>query len=386
MLCVVTEDTERAIGERRLRTLRELAAQTTDEAKSVEEACQTAARILAGNPTTCRSSSCTYSTPKGGGLHSPGDRCGTVTSPSAPPPSTCWTPESPWPFCVVAESGKAVIVGDLSRRFGRSAGRRLAGTVPAGSRSADGEAGSDAARRVCYRRGQARRPLDDGYRGFLDLLAGQVATAVANARAYDDERQRAEALAELDRAKTAFFSNVSHEFRTPLTLMLGPVEDALAGIDGGLAPGARERLEVVHRNGLRLQAARQHAAGLLPHRGWAGPGDLPADRPRCVHRRAGQQLPLGLRASRAGAGRRLPALAEPVFVDRGDVGEGRPQPALQRLQVHLRRRDHRLPAAGGGHRRAAGPGHGRGHPGRGDASAVRALPPGRGHTGADARG
>jgi signal transduction histidine kinase len=98
-----------------------------------------------------------------------------------------------------------------------------------------------------------RRVFDDDYRGFIDLLAGHIATALANARAYEEERLRAEALAELDRAKTPFYSNVSHEFRTPLTLILGPVEDALAESDGSLPPPQKERLEIAHRNGLRLQ-------------------------------------------------------------------------------------------------------------------------------------
>lgn len=85
------------------------------------------------------------------------------------------------------------------------------------------------------------------------VVAGHVATAIANARAYEEERKRADALAELDRAKTAFFSNISHEFRTPLTLILGPVQDILAKGPEEVLSDNRELLTVVHRNGLRLQ-------------------------------------------------------------------------------------------------------------------------------------
>ena len=95
------------------------------------------------------------------------------------------------------------------------------------------------------------RQVDEAYRGFIELVAGQVDAAIANALAYEEERKRAEALAELDRAKTAFFSNVSHEFRTPLTLMLAPVDDLLG--EPGIQPAQRERLELVRRNGLRMQ-------------------------------------------------------------------------------------------------------------------------------------
>ena len=94
--------------------------------------------------------------------------------------------------------------------------------------------------------------LDDSYRTFFNLAAGQIAKSVADAQAFENERKRAEALAELDRAKTAFFSNVSHEFRTPLTLMLGPLEDMLNDGKGRLSVDDLQQLNVIHRNGLRL--------------------------------------------------------------------------------------------------------------------------------------
>jgi len=95
------------------------------------------------------------------------------------------------------------------------------------------------------------RRLDDGYRGFVELVAGYIAAGVGSARSYRAQQQRVEQLAELDRAKTVFFSNVSHEFRTPLSLILGPV-DELLGRTTGVDKQARQELELVHRNGLRL--------------------------------------------------------------------------------------------------------------------------------------
>ncbi|GAB5520243.1 MAG: hybrid sensor histidine kinase/response regulator transcription factor [Rhodothermales bacterium] len=63
---------------------------------------------------------------------------------------------------------------------------------------------------------------------------------------------QAEKLVELDRFKTAFFANISHEFRTPLTLMIGPLQNALSGAFGEVSGPVRSQLAVMLRNAMRM--------------------------------------------------------------------------------------------------------------------------------------
>ncbi|MBV4356103.1 ATP-binding protein [Pinibacter aurantiacus] len=95
------------------------------------------------------------------------------------------------------------------------------------------------------------RQPDEKYLDFFRLVADQVATCISTLYAYDQERKRAEALAEIDKAKTLFFSNISHEFRTPLTLMLGPLESML-GNAADLHDDHIANIESTHRNAMRL--------------------------------------------------------------------------------------------------------------------------------------
>jgi PAS domain S-box-containing protein len=95
------------------------------------------------------------------------------------------------------------------------------------------------------------RLLDEAYSSFFSLVADQIANSFANVHALDAERKRSEGLAEIDKAKTTFFSNISHEFRTPLTLLLGPMEEMLN--DPTIDAAHKIRADVAYRNALRMQ-------------------------------------------------------------------------------------------------------------------------------------
>ena len=255
MLCVVAEVTERVIGERQLSVLRDvgttLAAASTrvEVMKGLETCLSTGARDV---PFAVAFLANREGTPQRVAVHDPAH----VVA-SARPLVDLEDPAA-WPLAQAAHGAPVLI--DLDQMCaGCLRQDRLRGVstdqLPDPPRRAliariTGAEGDEAIGYLVAAL-NPHRSFDPAYQGFIELLTAQVAAAVARADEYERARERADALAEIDRAKTAFFSNVSHEFRTPLTLMLGPLEDALAAAEPA-STGQRERLEIALRNALRL--------------------------------------------------------------------------------------------------------------------------------------
>ena len=250
VLAIVHEISEKIVGERRVHALRDLAARPA-KAKAAEEASAIAAATLADYSKDV-SFALVYLMEANGtrarlagkaGIDDCEDLCPEVVDLQG-------KSDPVWPFVLARQEGEVFVVDDLAGKVKHlpigpwADPSNSAAIVPIKSNIAGQLAGFLVAGI------SPRLRFDDQYRGFLELASAQIAIAIANTRAYEEERARNEALAEIDRAKTTFFTNISHEFRTPLTLMLGPIEDVLAA--GELSPDVREQLDLAHRNSLRL--------------------------------------------------------------------------------------------------------------------------------------
>lgn len=255
VLATVHEISEKVVAERRVAILRDLAFEAAEG--TVDETCHVAMQAL-GRRRKEIPFALLYLVDACGKQARLAGTAGIEPGRSASPPVIPLDPADfgpGWPLGAAMRGFGMVEVSDLASRFDEvPAGPwaeppRTAVVVPLASSKSNGPSG------FLIGGISSRLKFDESYRNFYELAASHIAAAIARASVYEQERKRAEALAEIDRAKTAFFSNVSHEFRTPLTLMLGPLEEVkreLGRTSDDRSNSLYQQVDLIQRNGLRL--------------------------------------------------------------------------------------------------------------------------------------
>jgi signal transduction histidine kinase len=248
-LCVVVETTAEVLSRRRLHTVHALTTATSGSATR-ETAFEQALDTLAANGQDILFAVGYHLDAKGGRAQL-ARAVGVQPGGPMAPHEIELTSSGSWPLRSAVAAPEPVVVDQLSARF------------PGVVAGPDGQPPSSALLLALRDSGDAQPagvlilgmnpllPLDASYRDFLLLVAAQTETALAEAQSRHRERRRLQRLAELDRARTEFYSNLGREFRTPLTLLLSPLDELVrrrAEIPADLA----EEIEVAARNARRL--------------------------------------------------------------------------------------------------------------------------------------
>ncbi|MEU4691917.1 chemotaxis protein CheB [Actinoplanes sp. NPDC023714] len=248
VLATLIETTGQVVANRRLRLLQRLAAATDDDPDNEHVACERMADALSTGRQDIPFALVYLPDETGAELHlaaAAGVRPGFGVAQRR----LSLREGASWPVAGVLRERHAAVVDDLGTRFhGWTLGEnRLlparAMVIPAGRRD-DGRVAA-----VVILAVEALVPFDDDHRAFLELVAEHIGAGVLAGRRRRDMQERMAALAALNRSKDEFFASVSHEFRTPLTLMLLPLEQLLSS---RLAAEQAEAVRLAHRNALRL--------------------------------------------------------------------------------------------------------------------------------------
>jgi signal transduction histidine kinase/DNA-binding response OmpR family regulator len=244
------DTTSRVLAERRLRVLYELGGRLTAEACSAAEVCRTAIAVLAEDRRDVPFA-LAYGRDEEGSQVRVAATFGVAADAVerfrvAGPGTVRWQ---------LVASGQAVEVAGIRARFGSIIEPVAPGRTPADSAmllpltdwTSGRVVGAIALGMSPY------RAFDEEYRHFFELVAHQMSTAMTDALAYQAERTRAEALEALDRVKTRFLQNVSRQFRTPLTLVLGALAELAKADAPELPPSQRVVLNAARRATHRLE-------------------------------------------------------------------------------------------------------------------------------------